>query len=151
MTSKGILVNSQTNKVVKGYKFYKGKLYKEGKKLTGLYKKKYYYKGVKATGTYKGAYYYKGVKKVTTGLYKGEFYKKGTLNVGLVLYKGKYYFNASLANGPIKDANGNIKSYKKGLLVTYTVNPVPTVYVLGDYTLASTLKNSKTPQTILSL
>lgn len=175
LTNKGILVNSQTNKVVKGYKFYKGKLYKNGKKLTGFYKKKYYSKGVKATGTYKGTYYYKGVKKVTTGLYKGyyykngvkatgtykgayyvkgikkvttglykgKFYKKGTLNVGLSLYKGKYYFNASLANGPIKNSNGNVKSYKKGLLVTYTVNPVPTVYVLGDYTLASTLKDSK--------
>lgn len=143
LTSKGILVNSKTNKVVKGYKSYKGKLYKDGKKLTGLYKKKYYYKGVKATGTYKGAYYYKGVKKVTTGLYKGEFYKNGTLNVGLALFEEKYYFNATLANGPIEDANGIVKSYKNGLLVTYTVNAVPTVYVLGNYTLASTVKDSK--------
>lgn len=173
--SKGILVNSKTNKVVKGYKSYKGKLYKDGKKLTGLYKKKYYYKGVKATGTYKGAYYYKGakkvttglyngyyykkgvkatgtykgayyvkgIKKVTTGLYKGEFYKNGTLNVGLALFEEKYYFNATLANGPIEDANGIVKSYKNGLLVTYTVNAVPTVYVLGNYTLASTVKDSK--------
>lgn len=175
LTSKGILVNSKTSKVVNGYKYYKGKLYKDGKKLTGFYKKKYYLNGVKATGTYKSAYYYKGVKKVTTGLYngyyykngvkatgtykgayyvkgikkvttglyKGKFYKEGTLNVGLAMFKGKYYFNATLANGLITDANGNAKSYKKGLVVTYTVNPVATVYVLGDYTLASTVKDSK--------
>lgn len=144
VNSKGKLVNAKTNKVVKGYKTYKGKLYKDGKKFTGIYKKKFYYKkGVKATGTYKGAYYSKGIKKVTTGLYKGKFYKNGALNVGLTLYKGKYYFNASLANGPIKDKNGEIKSYKNGLAVIYTVKTVPTVYVLADYTLASSEKGSK--------
>lgn len=176
VTSKGILVNEKTNKAVKGYKSYKGKLYKDGKKLTGLYNKKYYFengvkatgiykdayyykgvkkvttglykgyyykKGVKATGTYKGAYYVKGVKKVTTGLYEGKYYKNGVLNVGLALFEGKYYLNATLANGPIKDANGVLKSYKEGLIVTYTANRVPTVYVLGNYTLASAAKDSK--------
>lgn len=144
VTSKGTLVNAKTKKAVKGYKSYKGKLYKDGKKLTGLYNKKFYYKnGVKATGTYKGTYYYKGVKKVTTGLYKGKYYKNGVLNVGLALFEGKYYFNATLANGPIKDANGVLKSYKEGVIVTYTVNRVPTVYVLGNYTLASAVKDSK--------
>lgn len=160
VTSKGMLVNAKTNKEVEGYKFYEGKLYKDGKKFTGLYNKKYYRYGVKATGTYKdvyyykgiqkvttgtykGAYYVKGVKKVTTGLYEGKYYKNGVLNVGLALFKGKYYFNAALANGPIKDRNGVIKSYRDGFLVTYTVHAVPPVYVLGDYTLASAAKDSK--------
>ncbi|MGX9133250.1 Ig-like domain-containing protein [Rummeliibacillus sp. JY-2-4R] len=232
VTSKGTLVNAKTNKAIKGYKSYKGKLYKDGKKFTGLYNKKYYYKsGVKATGTYAGAYYYKGykkvttgtyngayyykgvkkvttgtynkayyvkgvkkvatgtyngayyvsgvkkvttgtyagayyvsgvkkvttgtyagayyvkgIKKVTTGLYDSKYYKDGVLNVGLALFgeklyngaeenkglikfeeNGKFYFDADLANGLLKDANGVEKLYKDGAIVDLAVDSVSAI------------------------
>ncbi|MGG0658079.1 Ig-like domain-containing protein [Rummeliibacillus pycnus] len=92
VTKKGTLVNAKTNKTVKGYASYKGKLYKDGKVFTGLYSKKYYYKnGVKATGTYAGAYYYKGSKKVTTGTYNGAYYYKGIKKVTTGTYNNAYY------------------------------------------------------------
>ncbi|WP_397537112.1 hypothetical protein [Rummeliibacillus pycnus] len=91
VTKKGTLVNAKTNKTVKGYKSYKGKLYNNGKKFTGVYSKRYYKNGVKATGTYKGAYYVKGVKKVTTGTYAGAYYVKGIKKVTTGTYSGAYY------------------------------------------------------------
>lgn len=125
----GTLVNAKTNKTVKGYVSYKGKLYKDGKKFTGLYNKKYYYKsGVKATGTYKGAYYVKGVKKVTTGTYNGKYYVKGALYTGKtsknvyyvkgVKFTGVTKYGYTYKDGKRVEGEYNGKVYTNGKLVT---------------------------------
>lgn len=125
----GTLVNAKTNKTVKGYVSYKGKLYKDGKKFTGLYNKKYYYKsGVKATGTYKGAYYVKGVKKVTTGTYNGKYYVKGALYTGKtsknvyyvkgVKFTGVTKYGYTYKDGKRVEGEYQGKVYTNGKLVT---------------------------------
>ncbi|RIJ69385.1 hypothetical protein D1606_01065 [Rummeliibacillus sp. POC4] len=93
ITEKGILVDAQTNQIIKGYKSYNGILYKNGKAFTGIYKKKYYKTGVKKTGTYKGSYYVKGVYKVTTGTYAGAYYVNGVKKVKTGTYADAYYVN----------------------------------------------------------
>lgn len=125
----GTLVNAKTNKTVKGYVSYKGKLYKDGKKFTGLYNKKYYYKsGVKATGTYKGAYYVKGAKKVTTGTYNGKYYVKGALYTGKtskniyyvkgVKFTGVTKYGYTYKDGKRVEGEYQGKVYTNGKLVT---------------------------------
>ncbi|WP_299514157.1 hypothetical protein [uncultured Rummeliibacillus sp.] len=116
VTKKGTLVNAKTNKAVKGYKSYKGKLYKNGKKLTGTYKSVFYKSGVKFTGTYNKKYYVKG-KLFTGKTSKNVYYKKGVKFTGVTSYgytykdgkrvegeyKGKVYKNGKLFTGLYKD------------------------------------------------
>lgn len=78
---KGILVNAKTDKVVKGFKNYKGKLYKNGKLFKGVYKDKRYNKGKLINGIYNKLRYENG--KVFTGIYEGLKYKKGILFTGI--------------------------------------------------------------------
>lgn len=97
--SDGKLVQKSNGKVVKGYKTFKDKLYKNGKLYTGLKSKVYFKKGIKATGKYKGIYYKKG--KAFTGIEPktGKYYLKGKVNKGLAIYKGKLYDGAKLNKG----------------------------------------------------
>jgi len=139
--SKGRLISKLTGKVVKGTKTFKGKVYKDGKTLTGLKAGVFYKSGKKATGTYKGKYYsngkvYTGVKNNTyfkagakaTGIYKGMYYSKGKVFTGLkagVYYKrgkkatgtygGKYYEVGKVFTG-IQSTSNNL--YIDGLLNT---------------------------------
>lgn len=126
VTKAGTLVNAKTNKAVKGYKSYKGKLYKNGKKLTGTYKSVFYKSGVKFTGTYNKKYYVKG-KLFTGKTSKNVYYKKGVKFTGVTSYgytykdgkrvegeyKGKVYKNGKLLTGLYKDV-----LYKKGVKET---------------------------------
>lgn len=126
VTKKGTLVNAKTNKAVKGYKSYKGKLYKNGKKFTGTYKSVFYKSGVKFTGTYNKKYYVKG-KLFTGKTSKNVYYKKGVKFTGVTSYgytykdgkrvegeyKGKVYKNGKLVTGLYKDV-----LYKKGVKET---------------------------------
>lgn len=103
---KGVLVNAKTDKVVKGFKNYKGKLYKNGKLFKGVYRDNFYSKGKKASGTYKGVKYHKGTA-FTGKSVDGKYYKDGKLvenkepvkpNIEdatdeLVLVDGKLYVN----------------------------------------------------------
>ncbi|KOO49673.1 hypothetical protein [Viridibacillus arvi] len=139
--SKGRLISKLTGKVVKGTKTFKGKVYKDGKTLTGLKVGVFYKSGKKATGTYKGKYYangivYTGVKNniyfkagaKATGIYKGMYYSKGKVFTGLkagVYYKrgkkgtgtygGKYYEAGKVFTG-IQSTSNNL--YIDGLLNT---------------------------------
>ncbi|OMC89217.1 hypothetical protein BK128_04650 [Viridibacillus sp. FSL H7-0596] len=139
--SKGRLISKLTGKVVKGTKTFKGKVYKDGKTLTGLKAGVFYKSGKKATGTYKGKYYsngkvYTGVKNniyfkagaKATGIYKGMYYSKGKVYTGLkagVYYKrgkkgtgtygGKYYEAGKVFTG-IQSTSNNL--YIDGLLNT---------------------------------
>ncbi|MEK5483962.1 hypothetical protein [Viridibacillus sp. FSL R5-0888] len=139
--SKGRLISKLTGKVVKGTKTLKGKVYKDGKTLTGLKAGVFYKSGKKATGTYKGKYYsngkvYTGVKNniyfkagaKATGIYKGMYYSKGKVFTGLkagVYYKrgkkgtgtygGKYYEAGKVFTG-IQSTSNNL--YIDGLLNT---------------------------------
>ncbi|WP_164489627.1 Ig-like domain-containing protein [Rummeliibacillus sp. TYF005] len=126
VTKKGTLVNAKTNKAVKGYKSYKGKLYKNGKKFTGTYKSVFYKSGAKFTGTYNKKYYVKG-KLFTGKTSKNVYYKKGVKFTGVTSYgytykdgkrvegeyKGKVYKNGKLVTGLYKDV-----LYKKGVKET---------------------------------
>ena len=118
----GKLVNAKTKKVVKGYKTYQNKLYKDGKLFKGLYKDTYYNKGKKASYWYKKVYYHQG--KPYTG-YSGQQklrFKDGEPVTGVynkILFEdgkrfngwkdSKYYKNRHLANGNVT-ING--KTYK---------------------------------------
>ncbi|MGG0658370.1 bifunctional metallophosphatase/5'-nucleotidase [Rummeliibacillus pycnus] len=97
--SHGKLVAKSSGKVVKGFKTFNGKLYKNGKLYTGLKGHVYYINGKVGTGTYKGIYYVKG--KVFTGVdsKSGKFYVKGKVNKGLTLYNGKLYNGTTLNKG----------------------------------------------------
>lgn len=75
---KGKLVNAKTDKVVKGFKTYKGKLYRDGKLFKGVYKDKFYSKGKKSSGTFKGIKYQKGTA-FTGKSVDGKYYKDGKL------------------------------------------------------------------------
>ncbi|MEK4093799.1 hypothetical protein [Viridibacillus sp. FSL H8-0110] len=139
--SKGRLISKLTGKVVKGTKTFKGKVYKDGKTLTGLKAGVFYKSGKKATGTYKGKYYsngkvYTGVKNniyfkagaKATGIYKGMYYSKGKVFTGLKAgvyynrgkkgtgtYGGKYYEAGKVFTG-IQSTSNNL--YIDGLLNT---------------------------------
>ncbi|WP_244951005.1 bifunctional metallophosphatase/5'-nucleotidase [Rummeliibacillus suwonensis] len=110
------LVQKSNGKVVKGFKLFKGKLYKNGKLYKGLKGNVYYKNGKKGTGKYKGIYYsngkpYTGIVKQTGKYYKngkpytgivektGKLYVKGKVNHGLVLYKGNLYNGPKLNKG----------------------------------------------------
>lgn len=142
VTKGGYLVYAKSNNKVSGYKSYKGKLYKNGKKFTGLYKGKYYKSGSKATGTYKskyykagtlftgktasGVYYVKGVKYTGKTKY-GYYYKKGVRFTGVTSY-GNQYVNGKRVTGEYKGYTYNNgkkvtglykeKLYKEGKLET---------------------------------
>lgn len=122
----GKLVDAKTKKVVKGYKTYKNKLYKDGKLFTGIYKETYYKKGKKASYWYNGIYYhqgkpytgYSGQQKLRfkdgeplTGLYSNILFEDGKR------FKGwkddKYYTNGKLANGNVT-INGKVYKFKNG-------------------------------------
>lgn len=125
--SNGKLIDAQTKKVVKGYKTYKNKLYKDGKLFTGLYKETYYKKGKKASYWYKDVYYhqgkpytgYSGIQKLRfkdgtplTGTYSNILFEDGKR------FKGwkddKYYTNGKLANGNVT-INGKVYKFKNGV------------------------------------
>lgn len=98
----GKLVDNKGKKV-KGYKTYKGVLYKDGKKFKGVYKGKFYSKGSLASGTYKG------VK-----------YRKGNVFTGKSIVDGKYYSVGGVANGVA--TNG--LTYNNGVLLTGVIDGI---------------------------
>ncbi len=97
--SNGKLVKKSNGKVVKGYKFYNNKLYKNGNLYTGVKGSVYYKNGKKATGKYKGIYYVKGKPYTGIGKKTGKLYVKGKLNTVLTLYKDKLYDGPYLNKG----------------------------------------------------
>lgn len=124
VTKSGKLISTKTGKSVKGIVSYKGKVYKNGKKASGVVGGYYYKNGKKATGLSKGVYYKNGVKG--TGTYKGILYSKGKKAQGLVkgiyykagkkatsVIKGTYYKNGKKASGLYKGVY-----YEKGKALT---------------------------------
>ncbi|MGE7917426.1 S-layer homology domain-containing protein [Viridibacillus sp. NPDC093762] len=121
--SKGKLVSAKSGKAVKGYKSYKGVLYKNGKKFTGLYKNTYYKTGKKGTGLYKNVYYKAGKKGsgwVGSGSSK-KWYQDGKLLTGLGKNSGKLFIKGKYANG-IVTYKGQEKLYKDGVVVKTVVD-----------------------------
>ncbi|MGE7622044.1 S-layer homology domain-containing protein [Viridibacillus sp. NPDC096237] len=121
--SKGKLVSAKSGKAVKGYKSYKGILYKNGKKFTGLYKNTYYKTGKKGTGLYKNVYYKAGKKGsgwVGSGSSK-KWYQDGKLLTGLGKNSGKLFIKGKYANG-IVTYKGVQKLYKDGVVVKTVVD-----------------------------
>ncbi|MFJ9463460.1 toxin-antitoxin system YwqK family antitoxin [Viridibacillus arvi] len=121
--SKGKLVSAKSGKAVKGYKSYKGVLYKNGKKFTGLYKNTYYKSGKKGTGLYKNVYYKAGKKGsgwVGSGSSK-KWYQDGKLLTGLGKNSGKLFIKGKYANG-IQTYKGVEKLYKDGVVVKTVVD-----------------------------
>ncbi|MFE6166448.1 hypothetical protein ACFVP8_01090 [Viridibacillus arvi] len=121
--SKGKLVSAKSGKAVKGYKSYKGVLYKNGKKFTGLYKNTYYKSGKKGTGLYKNVYYKAGKKGsgwVGSGSSK-KWYQDGKLLTGLGKNSGKLFIKGKYANG-IVTYKGEEKLYKDGVVVKTVVD-----------------------------
>ncbi|KOO47896.1 hypothetical protein [Viridibacillus arvi] len=112
--TKGKLVSKSTSKIVKGFKTYKGKVYKDGKLLTGLKSGVYYKKGVKSTGWYKGKWYEKGKALTGFGKNTSKLYINGKPAMGN-WYKGKWYENGKALTGLGKNT-GNL--YVNGVLNT---------------------------------
>lgn len=147
VTKSGKLVNKKTGKTIKDTVSYKGKVYKNGKKAsgvvgdvfykngkkaTGISKGIYYQNGKKGTGTYKGIRYSKGAKatglingnyykagKKSTAVYKNKLYVKGKQNKGLYVYKGKLYDGVSLNTDfeVVKNKLYNGSALNKGLIL----------------------------------
>lgn len=107
------LVYAKTGKVVKGYKVYKKKLYKNGKLTTGRVKygkgknMKLYYNGSLAKGTYvtkDGKYLFvngsleKG-KKTVYHLQENNIYENGVRTHHIIIKDGKLYDNNKLKKG----------------------------------------------------
>lgn len=88
------LVDAKGN-VVKGFKTYKGKLYKNGKLFKGVYKGKFYSKGKKSSGTFKGVKYRKGAiftgKSVDGNYYDGGQIADGVASNGIMYDNGLIY------------------------------------------------------------
>lgn len=98
----GYLVNAKTNKKVNGYKTYKGKLYKNGKKFTGKTSYgTYYVKGKKFTGKTKYGYYYVNGKRFTGTTKYGYYYVNGKRFNGKTKY-GNLYVNGKRYTGTTK-------------------------------------------------
>ncbi|MGE7919916.1 hypothetical protein ACQKM9_13415 [Viridibacillus sp. NPDC093762] len=96
--TKGKLVSKSTSKIVKGIKTFNGKVYKDGKLLTGIKSGLYYKKGIKSTGWYKGKWYEKGKALTGFGKNTGKLYINGKLAMGN-WYKGKWYENGKALTG----------------------------------------------------
>lgn len=125
----GTLVNAKTNKAVKGYKTYKGKLYKNGKKFTGKTSSGVYYvKGKKFTGKTKYGYYYVNGKRFTGTTKYGYYYvngkrfngktKYGNLYVDGKRYTGTTKYGYTYYNGKRVEGEYKAKVYTNGKLVT---------------------------------
>ncbi|ETT87932.1 hypothetical protein MKZ08_19090 [Viridibacillus sp. FSL R5-0477] len=135
--TKGKLVSVNTGKAVKGYKSFKGVLYKDGKKFTGLYKKTYYKAGIKGTGLYKNVYYNAGKKG--NGLFGKKLYQNGKEFTGIESASGKLYVKGTVANGVVL-YQGTKKLYKNGFVVSTTVNAVK---VINNTTIEVTFENAQ--------
>ena len=95
----GKLISTKTKKTVKGYKFYKSTLYKNGTKYTGTYKGLRYKSGKKFNGAYKGIRYKSGKK--LTGAYKGIQYINSQYYTGTksgITYKAGKVVSATNVN-----------------------------------------------------
>lgn len=125
----GYLVNAKTNKKVNGYKTYKGKLYKNGKKFTGKTSYgTYYVKGKKFTGKTKYGYYYVNGKRFTGTTKYGYYYvngkrfngktKYGNLYVNGKRYTGTTKYGYTYYNGKRVEGEYKEKVYTNGKLVT---------------------------------
>lgn len=108
VSKSGKLISLKTGRIVKGTVSYKGKVYKNGKKASGIINRTFFKNGKKATGVYKSIYYKNGV--IGTGTYKGVLYLKGKKANGLV--KGIYYKAGKKATGVYK--NTYYQNGKKG-------------------------------------
>lgn len=99
---KSKLVDEKGN-VIKGFKTYKGKVYKNGKLFKGVYKGKFYSKGKKSSGTYKGVKYHKG--SIFTGKsVDGKYYDGGQVADG-VASNGIMYDNGLIYTGSYAGVN----------------------------------------------
>lgn len=99
---KSKLVDEKGN-VIKGFKTYKGKVYKNGKLFKGVYKGKFYSKGKKSSGTYKGVKYHKG--SIFTGKsVDGNYYDGGQIADG-VASNGIMYDNGLIYTGSYDGVN----------------------------------------------
>lgn len=91
---KSKLVDEKGN-VIKGFKTYKGKVYKNGKLFKGVYKGKFYSKGKKSSGTFKGVKYRKGAiftgKSVDGSYYDGGQIADGVASNGIMYDHGVVY------------------------------------------------------------
>lgn len=108
--SKNKLISKKSGNLLKGYVFYKGKLYKNGVLFSGTVNGLKYVKGQKTNATIKGIKYisgkkanktYKGIKyiagKKATGVAKnGKLYINGKLNKGNRYYNKKWYINSTV-------------------------------------------------------
>lgn len=108
VSKSGKLISLKTGHIVKGAVSYKGKVYKNGKKASGVINSIFYKNGRKATGVYKSIYYKNGI--IGTGTYKGILYLKGKKANGFV--KGIYYKAGKRGAGVYK--NTYYQSGKKG-------------------------------------
>lgn len=96
------LVDKKGN-VIKGFKTYKGKVYKNSKLFKGVYKGKFYSKGKKSSGTYKGVKYHKG--SIFTGKsVDGKYYDGGQVADG-VASNGIMYDNGLIYTGSYAGVN----------------------------------------------
>ena len=103
--SKGRLISKSTKKLKKGIVTYKGKLYKDGKLLTGIYKTILYLSGKKATSWY-------GTGK------NRKWYENGRLLTGFGKNTGRLFISGKVAVATWYGIGKNRKWYEKGRPLT---------------------------------
>lgn len=104
LNKKNVLVHAKSEKVVKGYKVYKGKLYKNGKLNKGY--------AVIGSGLNMKLYHNEALKKgYKTAKSNQYLFKNGKLTTTLVEHKSLFYYKGKLANGTISNTtyvNGKV-------------------------------------------
>lgn len=94
LNKKKVLVKKSTGKAVKGFKVYKGNLYKNGKLNKGY--------AVVGSGATMKLYYNTKLKKgLKTAQHKQYLFEDGKLTKTLVEFKGLFYYKGQLAHGTI--------------------------------------------------
>lgn len=119
LNKKNVLVNKSTGKVVKGFKVYKGKLYKNGKLNKGY--------AVVGTGASMKLYYNATLKKgLKTAKHKQYLFENGKLTKKLVEFKSLFYYKGQLANETIAGVTYTYGKNTSGSLAEQFVENVQT-------------------------
>ena len=129
LNKKNVLVDKSTGKAVKGFKVYKGKLYKNGKLNQGY--------AVVGSGASMKLYYNAKLKKgLKTAKHKQYLFENGRLTKKLVEFKSLFYYKGQLANETIDGVTYTYGKNTSGSLAEQFVENVQTALATNGDTAA---------------
>ena len=137
LNKKNVLVDKSTGKAVKGFKVYKGKLYKNGKLNKGY--------AVVGSGASMKLYYNAKLKKgLKTAKHKQYLFENGRLTKKLVEFKSLFYYKGQLANETIDGVTYTYGKNTSGSLAEQFVENVQTALATNGDTAAIIMKYLET-------